>query len=103
MALFGHLGTPRCSGSALCETLRNARETCANCLRICVADPLHLGVWDVGGAGQVRGPETACNIEVRDRPKLVRAVVWMDQGFEMTCVESLTCLVGPVTVDFGTF
>ena len=39
-------------------------------------------------------------IEVRDRPKLFRVVVRMDGGFETTGVEPLTCLVGPVTVDF---
>ena len=55
------------------------------------------------GGGQGRGPETGCNIEVRDRPTLFRAVVQMDGGFGTTCVEPLTCLVGPVTVDFGTF
>ena len=55
------------------------------------------------GGDQGRGPETGCNIEVRDRLKLCRAVVWTDGGFETTSVEPLTCLVGPVTVDFGTF
>ena len=59
-----------------------------------------FGAWEEGSG---RGPETGGDIEVRDRPRLVRVGARMDWGFETTAFEPQTYLVGPGRVDFGTF